>query len=59
MMAPSCHFDFDRGPRQRDWPLDALDAKCAFYDKCARRNHEYVGENQRGREPRQALLFDK
>jgi hypothetical protein len=32
---------------------------CAFYDKCPRYHHEYVGENHGGRSRRQALLFDK
>ncbi len=48
-------------PKRRQ-PIAAqrrLQAKCAFYDKCARYDHEYVGENHAGRNRRQTLLFDK
>jgi len=51
------HFDFDRGPRQRDWPLDALDAKCSFYDKCERPDPGNVSEIHGPRDRRELAFF--
>ncbi len=38
---------------------EGLQAKCAFYDKCARRDRGYIGENHGSRHRRQRLLFAK
>lgn len=42
-----------------DFRICRLLELCAFYDKCARYDHEYVGENHSGWDRRQMLLFDK